>query len=179
MRNALENFIGTVEATGGVLLDEEGHYVPVADPQWMDLGDAYLLACEALQRQPTIVATSDREEVVDEGRATPLVAMREADKVAFNELWDALSAILEEPKCVLPDELREQSLWAIDRAQHVTGGIGFPGANPPVELVGVKGETSRQGGHSIEDNVSPGSGIVLRSLKRAARSPTPDGGGSA
>jgi hypothetical protein len=71
MRNALENFIGTVEATGGVCLDEEGHYVPVADPEWMDLGGAYLVACAALHRQPMIVAQNGHEDVEDDGDRRP------------------------------------------------------------------------------------------------------------
>jgi hypothetical protein len=76
--------------------------------------------------------------------------MTEAQKVAFNELWDALSSILEEPRCVIPDDLHQQSLWAIDRAQHVTAGMGFPDAKSnvgmagPVGLAGNKGETSRR-----------------------------------
>jgi hypothetical protein len=48
-------FIQTVEATGGVTLTDRG-YEPVADPDWLDLGDAYIAACKHLGRQPKLVA---------------------------------------------------------------------------------------------------------------------------
>lgn len=41
---ALREFIKTVEATGGVNLECE----PNADPEWLDLGHAYVAACDAL-----------------------------------------------------------------------------------------------------------------------------------
>jgi hypothetical protein len=49
---ALESFIGAIEATGGVVIDHKGLACPVADPDWIDLGDAYLQACRALGREP-------------------------------------------------------------------------------------------------------------------------------
>ncbi len=55
VRNALENFCGTIEATGGVFQDPETlHWYPCGDPTWFDLGDAYLVACEALGRKPMV-----------------------------------------------------------------------------------------------------------------------------
>ena len=49
---ALESFIGAIEATGGVFVDPKGYPCPVADPDWIDLGEAYLKACRALGREP-------------------------------------------------------------------------------------------------------------------------------
>lgn len=53
---ALLAFIDTVEATGGVTeQDEEGEQGgggPAGDPEWLDLGEAYRLACAALGRKP-------------------------------------------------------------------------------------------------------------------------------
>jgi len=56
-RFALEAFVATVEATGGVMniaVDDRPYLVPVADEQWADLADAYLAACKALDRLPKI-----------------------------------------------------------------------------------------------------------------------------
>jgi hypothetical protein len=69
MRSALEAFIGTIEATGGCLrpgtvttgpggeevIDfEDSRPVPAGDESWLDLADAYLLACRALGREPVL-----------------------------------------------------------------------------------------------------------------------------
>lgn len=51
-KKALENFVQCVEATGGVVRDKKGYVAPVADQDWIDLGDSYLLACQALGRTP-------------------------------------------------------------------------------------------------------------------------------
>jgi hypothetical protein len=60
---ALEKLVGTVEATGGVLVNRKGHYLPVGDPEWIDLGDAYMDACSALDRIPmTLHDLEDSEE---------------------------------------------------------------------------------------------------------------------
>lgn len=52
---ALSLLIRTIEGTGGVIQTEEGHLVPWADPDWIDLGEAYRLACESFGREPKIV----------------------------------------------------------------------------------------------------------------------------
>jgi hypothetical protein len=51
---ALRDFVLTVEVTGGIFTDVEagGVVAPYADPDWCDVGEAYLLACTALGRQP-------------------------------------------------------------------------------------------------------------------------------
>lgn len=46
---ALKEFVDTIDATGGVTQDDHGYTVPVADPEWIDLGEAYLKAREALR----------------------------------------------------------------------------------------------------------------------------------
>ena len=45
-----ELFCLTVEATGGVRKDEAGYYVPAIDPEWIDLGEAYVAMCRTLGR---------------------------------------------------------------------------------------------------------------------------------
>ena len=54
-RDALQAFVSTVEATGGVE-EDNGIYTPVADSEWIDLGDAYVAACRALGREPKVRA---------------------------------------------------------------------------------------------------------------------------
>jgi transcriptional regulator with XRE-family HTH domain len=49
---ALTGFVRTIEACGGVFESESGAR-PVGDPDWLDLGAAYLTACDALGRTPT------------------------------------------------------------------------------------------------------------------------------
>lgn len=57
---ALEMFRSTIEATGGVVLNSHGHYEPVGDQDWIDLGESYVRACEALGREPMV--EKDQEE---------------------------------------------------------------------------------------------------------------------
>jgi hypothetical protein len=47
---ALTAFCETIDATGGVAKVKNGFVVPVGDPSWFDLGDAYKKACKALSR---------------------------------------------------------------------------------------------------------------------------------
>lgn len=51
---ALEAFVDTIEATGGLIPGEFGMLSPAGDPTWSDLGSAYLLACAALGRKPMV-----------------------------------------------------------------------------------------------------------------------------
>ena len=84
MRTALEAFIGTIEATGGCIRPrradvgtpdealialEDDRPVPAADEDWLDLADAYLLACRALGREP-MVQDADDDELADEVELT-------------------------------------------------------------------------------------------------------------
>ena len=52
MRVALRSLIDTVNVTGGVIRDAEGFVSPAVDPEWTDLGSAYIEACEALGEDP-------------------------------------------------------------------------------------------------------------------------------
>lgn len=61
---ALLDFVNCVNVTGGVV--EEGFNVcPVADPEWTDLGDSYIKACEALGVKPLITDSEDEESLED------------------------------------------------------------------------------------------------------------------
>lgn len=62
---ARERLISTIEATGGVIAYEDGTFGPVGDPEWIDLGDAYVSACEEAGREPRISNEDsiDRSEV--------------------------------------------------------------------------------------------------------------------
>lgn len=56
-RAALAAFVDTIEATGGVNLQDferSGLHAPEADPEWVDLGEAYIEACRVLGRVPLI-----------------------------------------------------------------------------------------------------------------------------
>lgn len=50
MRAALVALVSTIEATGGIEVDNWGASWPLADEDWADLADAYELACRALRR---------------------------------------------------------------------------------------------------------------------------------
>ena len=45
---ALLTFIDTIEVTGGTREQGDGTVAPIADEDWIDLGEAYLQACNAL-----------------------------------------------------------------------------------------------------------------------------------
>jgi len=62
---SLMEFIKTVEDTGGVKLNAKGLYEPQADPEWIDLGDAYVNACEVLKRKPMV----EEEEIEEDGES--------------------------------------------------------------------------------------------------------------
>ena len=49
---ALRKFVETIEATGGVFDTGDGTLAPVGDPEWIDLGEAYIEACAELGRDP-------------------------------------------------------------------------------------------------------------------------------
>jgi hypothetical protein len=56
---ALWKLIDAIEATGGVRRDEKGFMAPVADGDWIDLGEAYLMACEAVGKEPKVAMDGD------------------------------------------------------------------------------------------------------------------------
>ena len=51
-KEALWEFIDTVEDAGGVVWEPSCGWAPEGDPAWTDLGDAYAQACRALGRTP-------------------------------------------------------------------------------------------------------------------------------
>jgi hypothetical protein len=63
-RQVLGQFVQTVDATGGVFRDESGCHAPLADPDWIDLGEAYVEACAALGRD-IILAETPWTDVVE------------------------------------------------------------------------------------------------------------------
>ena len=51
-RKVLLDFVRTVDATGGVFREDPGGcHAPLADPEWIDLAEAYVAACTVLKRQ--------------------------------------------------------------------------------------------------------------------------------
>lgn len=69
LTEALEKFVNTVEATGGVVQTEVGLYEPRSDPEWIDLGDAYILACKALGKEPLCYTPEEWDELDEASRA--------------------------------------------------------------------------------------------------------------
>jgi len=53
-KEALAEFVVTINTLGGVFLANDGAHRPVGDPDWSDLGRAYMLACKALGEDPLI-----------------------------------------------------------------------------------------------------------------------------
>lgn len=51
---AAERLVSTVNATGGALRFTDGTVAPAGDPDWIDLGDAYLAACAELVQEPKL-----------------------------------------------------------------------------------------------------------------------------
>jgi hypothetical protein len=54
MCGALEALCLTIEATGGIEYGSHGEPMPLADPEWIDMGEAYLTACNVLGREPMV-----------------------------------------------------------------------------------------------------------------------------
>jgi len=50
--DALMRLCNTIDATGGIVEFKDGTCAPVGDTEWIDLGDAYMAACDALDRKP-------------------------------------------------------------------------------------------------------------------------------
>jgi hypothetical protein len=62
-KKSAELLVATIEATGGVVQFGDGTVAPQGDPEWIDLGEAYLVACAELQRLPMV--QPDLESHVD------------------------------------------------------------------------------------------------------------------
>lgn len=51
---AAERLVSTINATGGAISYPDGTTAPMGDPDWIDLGDAYLAACSELGQDPIL-----------------------------------------------------------------------------------------------------------------------------
>ena len=51
-QKSAELLVAAIEATGGLRQFSDGTVAPLGDLEWIDLGEAYLIACAELQRQP-------------------------------------------------------------------------------------------------------------------------------
>lgn len=51
---ACRMLVDTINATGGVRINKRGRPEPLGDPEWIDLGEAYLAACATLNLDPVI-----------------------------------------------------------------------------------------------------------------------------
>jgi hypothetical protein len=56
--DAAQLLIDTINATGGLLTLADGRYAPRGDPDWIDLADAYLVACAEKEQAPVIDPTA-------------------------------------------------------------------------------------------------------------------------
>jgi hypothetical protein len=66
--SAIARLISTIESTGGVVGYEDGTFGPVGDPDWIDLGDAYVAACNEAGRLP-MVRSESLYELLGDGYA--------------------------------------------------------------------------------------------------------------
>lgn len=52
--SAAQRLLDTINATGGCLQYPDGTVAPQGDPDWIDLGEAYLAACAELGAVPIL-----------------------------------------------------------------------------------------------------------------------------
>jgi hypothetical protein len=104
---ALEDFINTIEATGGIRAFEDGTYGPEADEDWIDLGDSYVKACAELRR-PILYA--DHHEFTREiwdlfQGPVPSAPVPESDCNAAYSAWvnQQLHQQINQPSCESPN----------------------------------------------------------------------------
>lgn len=63
-KSAVQRLIDTVESTGGVYRYASGNICgPVADPEWLDVADAYIAACAEVGKEPLFVACTGDEDI--------------------------------------------------------------------------------------------------------------------
>ncbi len=55
MEEVLNELIKDIENTDGVLRLANGLHVPLADEDWVDLGETYMNACDVLGKTPVVV----------------------------------------------------------------------------------------------------------------------------
>jgi len=53
-REALEYFAKMIEGRGGIVIEDDGRALAIGDgdSDWYALGEAYIIACDALGRKP-------------------------------------------------------------------------------------------------------------------------------
>jgi hypothetical protein len=59
---AAQRLVSTIETTGGLIGHADSLCAPAADPDWIDLADAYLQACAELNRTPMITRQPEDED---------------------------------------------------------------------------------------------------------------------
>jgi hypothetical protein len=62
MQAALQAFVDTINATGGVVHPDSSEVAPAADEEWLDLGLAYAKACEVLGIPPVVTESGFSED---------------------------------------------------------------------------------------------------------------------
>ncbi len=55
----LKEFVRDVNQTGGVQLNDEGLHAPVADEDWIDLGETHVKACDILGAKAKVTPFSN------------------------------------------------------------------------------------------------------------------------
>jgi hypothetical protein len=100
---ALEDFINTIEATGGIRAFEDGTYGPEADEDWIDLGDSYIKACAELGR-PILYADHHlfpREEWDSSEGLLPSAPTTGSGQAAAYSTW--VHQQINQPSCESPN----------------------------------------------------------------------------
>ena len=59
---ALRHFIDAINVTGGVIRLPSGCVVPKGDEEWIDLGEAYLEACQEVGVEPLVEVEEEAPE---------------------------------------------------------------------------------------------------------------------
>ncbi len=62
-KTAAQQLVSAIDATGGLVAFEGGRFAPEGDDDWIDLGEAYLAACNELG-VPALVGSYETEEGV-------------------------------------------------------------------------------------------------------------------
>ena len=62
MGKAAMSFISAIGSTGGVVRFPNGLCAPVADEDWIDLGEAYVEMCESVGQVPMVRETPEEED---------------------------------------------------------------------------------------------------------------------
>lgn len=55
LRNVLQEFTSSINATGGVVELDSGLHVLTCDEEWIDLAEVYIRACDLLKEEPKVV----------------------------------------------------------------------------------------------------------------------------